>query len=165
MASQPRPHMVECYKSCYLHSVGAVGGPTTNHSPRVFPISRNHQIKVKRSGLSSSSSTVGRNLAAKMTSSDSGVNGSGCNPSPQRRLRHVDSLNILPSGAGRISHLNAVILGESIASEENDLVFPSQDFASQALVSSPQQVLLLIILVVFGFFSEFNLTFYFILFY
>ncbi|WOL01800.1 hypothetical protein Cni_G10517 [Canna indica] len=55
------------------------------------------------------------------------------------RLRHVDSMKLLPSGAGQISHLNAVILGESLASEENDLVFPSHDFSNQALVSSPEQ--------------------------
>jgi acetyl-CoA synthetase len=45
----------------------------------------------------------------------------------------------LPSGAGKISQLNAVVLGESLASEENDLVFPSKEFSGQALVSSPQQ--------------------------
>ncbi|KAG6476917.1 acetyl-coenzyme A synthetase, chloroplastic/glyoxysomal-like [Zingiber officinale] len=55
------------------------------------------------------------------------------------RLRHVDSMAQLPYGAGRISHLNAVILGESLESEENDLVFPSHEFSSQALVSSPEQ--------------------------
>ncbi|RRT41820.1 hypothetical protein BHE74_00058462 [Ensete ventricosum] len=66
--------------------------------------------------------------------------------SPQRslassdRLRHVESMTQLPSGAGQISHLNAVILGEPLASEENDLVFPSHDFSHQALVSSPEQV-------------------------
>ncbi|XP_072980478.1 acetyl-coenzyme A synthetase, chloroplastic/glyoxysomal-like isoform X2 [Typha angustifolia] len=54
-------------------------------------------------------------------------------------LRHVESMAELPSGAGRISHLNAVVLGESLASEENDLVFPSHDFSQQALVSSPVQ--------------------------
>ncbi|RRT59989.1 hypothetical protein B296_00034318 [Ensete ventricosum] len=54
-------------------------------------------------------------------------------------LRHVESMAQLPSGAGKISHLNAVILGETLASEENDLVFPSQDFSRQALVSSPEQ--------------------------
>ncbi|MQL81867.1 hypothetical protein Taro_014331 [Colocasia esculenta] len=54
-------------------------------------------------------------------------------------LRHVESMAILPSGAGRISHLNAVVLGESLASEENDLVFPSPDFSAQALISSPEQ--------------------------
>ncbi|RZS28767.1 hypothetical protein BHM03_00062407 [Ensete ventricosum] len=65
--------------------------------------------------------------------------------SPQRslassdRLRHVESMTQLPSGAGQISHLNAVILGEPLASEENDLVFPSHDFSHQALVSSPEQ--------------------------
>ncbi|OVA03080.1 AMP-dependent synthetase/ligase [Macleaya cordata] len=56
-------------------------------------------------------------------------------------LRHVESMATLPSGAGKISHLNAVILGEALASEENDLVFPSEDFSRQALVSSPAQYL------------------------
>ncbi|KAG6506537.1 hypothetical protein ZIOFF_031861 [Zingiber officinale] len=55
-------------------------------------------------------------------------------------LRHVESMCLHPSGAGRISHLNAVILGKSLESEENDLVFPSQEFSSQALVSSPEQL-------------------------
>ncbi|KAJ6820873.1 uncharacterized protein M6B38_394095 [Iris pallida] len=54
-------------------------------------------------------------------------------------LRHMDSMSQLPSGAGNISSLNAVILGESLASEEHDLVFPSPHFSSQALISSPQQ--------------------------
>ncbi|CAK7348158.1 unnamed protein product [Dovyalis caffra] len=57
------------------------------------------------------------------------------------KLRHVESLQEMPSGAGKISCLNAVILGEALASEENDLVFPSDDFARQAHVSSPQQYL------------------------
>nr|QGN03530.1 4-coumarate-CoA ligase [Olea europaea] len=56
-------------------------------------------------------------------------------------LRHVESLATLPSGAGRISKLNAVILGESLASEEDDLVFPSGDFSRQAHVPSPQKYL------------------------
>ncbi len=55
-------------------------------------------------------------------------------------LRHVESMKILPSGAGKISHLNAVILGEALASEENDLVFPSDRFSSQALVPTPEKV-------------------------
>ncbi|XP_059449350.1 acetyl-coenzyme A synthetase, chloroplastic/glyoxysomal [Corylus avellana] len=56
-------------------------------------------------------------------------------------LRHVDSMRTLPSGAGNISHLNAVVLGESLASEENDLVFPSEDFSRQAHVTSPDKYL------------------------
>ncbi|KAF9621553.1 hypothetical protein IFM89_022907 [Coptis chinensis] len=56
-------------------------------------------------------------------------------------LRHVESMSTLPSGAGKISHVNAVILGESLASEEDHLVFPSNDFSSQALVSSPEKYL------------------------
>eukprot|EP01018_Ginkgo_biloba_P003585 Gb_41407 [translate_table: standard] len=55
-------------------------------------------------------------------------------------LRHVDSMANLPSGAGQISRLNAVILGEALASEENDLVIPSEEFRKQALVSSMEQV-------------------------
>lgn len=55
-------------------------------------------------------------------------------------LRHVESMATLPSGAGNIPHLNAVILGESLASEENDLIFPSDHFSSEALVPSPQKV-------------------------
>ncbi|XP_042470398.1 acetyl-coenzyme A synthetase, chloroplastic/glyoxysomal-like [Zingiber officinale] len=55
------------------------------------------------------------------------------------RLRHVESMSLHPSGAGRIPHLNAVILGEPLESEENDLVLPSQEFSSQALVSSTEQ--------------------------
>lgn len=55
-------------------------------------------------------------------------------------LRHLESMKILPSGAGRIPRLNAVILGESLATEENDFVVPSQDFANQANVKSPEQV-------------------------
>lgn len=55
-------------------------------------------------------------------------------------LRHVESMKKLPSGAGRIAHLNAVILGESLVSEENDLICPSDEFTKQALVSSPEQV-------------------------
>lgn len=57
------------------------------------------------------------------------------------KLRHVTSMLELPSGAGKFSALHAVILGEALASEENDLIFPSDDFARQAHVSSPQQYL------------------------
>ncbi|KAK1291022.1 hypothetical protein QJS10_CPB18g00567 [Acorus calamus] len=52
-----------------------------------------------------------------------------------RRLRHVES------SAGRMQRLNAVVLGESIASEEDELVFPSEGFSEQALVSSHEQYL------------------------
>ncbi|KAH9791460.1 Acetyl-coenzyme A synthetase /glyoxysomal [Citrus sinensis] len=56
-------------------------------------------------------------------------------------LRHVESLASFPSGAGKISRLNAVILGEALSSEENDIVLPSDDFSRQALVPSPQKYL------------------------
>ncbi|KAI3701116.1 hypothetical protein L2E82_45761 [Cichorium intybus] len=52
----------------------------------------------------------------------------------------MESMKSLPSGAGKILELNDVILGESLASEENDLVFPDHDFSKQALVTSPQQL-------------------------
>lgn len=55
-------------------------------------------------------------------------------------LRHVESMASLPSGAGKISHLNAVILGEALASEENNVVLPSDDFSRQALIPSPHKV-------------------------
>lgn len=55
-------------------------------------------------------------------------------------LRHVESLKSSPSGAGNIPQLNAVILGEALASEENDRVYPSDDFTRQALVPSPKKV-------------------------
>lgn len=75
-----------------------------------------------------------------------GTRSAAAGSSPRRslvtsdHLRHVESMAQLPSGAGKISHLNAVILGDSLASEENDLVFPSPEFSAQALVSSPEQV-------------------------
>ncbi|KAF5725605.1 putative acetyl-CoA synthetase [Tripterygium wilfordii] len=63
------------------------------------------------------------------------------NLTTQNHLRQVESMSTLPSGASRTTQLNAVILGEAVASEEDDLVFPSDDFSRQALVSSPQQYL------------------------
>lgn len=56
------------------------------------------------------------------------------------KLRHVESMSELPSGAGTISGISAVVLGESLADEEHDLVFPSPEFSASALVSSPKQV-------------------------
>ena len=55
-------------------------------------------------------------------------------------LRHVESMTNLPSGADHISKLNAVILGEALASEEDDFVYPSKEFSSHAHVQSPEQV-------------------------
>jgi hypothetical protein len=59
---------------------------------------------------------------------------------PSDKLRHVESMSELPSGAGKISGINAVVLGESLAAEENDLIVPSPEFSASALVSSPKQV-------------------------
>lgn len=55
-------------------------------------------------------------------------------------LRHVESMSHTPSGAGKINKLNAVILGDSLASEEDDLILPSAKFSQSALISSQQQV-------------------------
>lgn len=55
-------------------------------------------------------------------------------------LRLMESMATFPSGAGNIPRLNAVILGEALASEEDDLVYPSQQFSTNALVPSPQKV-------------------------
>lgn len=49
------------------------------------------------------------------------------------------------------SPVNAVVLGEACASEESDLVFPSDDFSSRALVPSHQKVSLLVALFFFFF--------------
>ncbi|XP_021663485.2 acetyl-coenzyme A synthetase, chloroplastic/glyoxysomal isoform X3 [Hevea brasiliensis] len=59
----------------------------------------------------------------------------------KNHLRHVDSMSTLPSRAGKITGLNAVILGEALASEEDDLVFPNDEFVRQALVPSPKKYL------------------------
>nr|XP_016500248.1 PREDICTED: acetyl-coenzyme A synthetase, chloroplastic/glyoxysomal-like isoform X4 [Nicotiana tabacum] len=63
------------------------------------------------------------------------------NLTTSNHLRHVESMAKLPSGAGKITRLNALILGEALASEEDDLVFPSEIFSRQAHVSSPQKYL------------------------
>lgn len=55
-------------------------------------------------------------------------------------VRHVGSVKTQPSDAGYISHLNAVILGEALASEEIDLIFPSDEFSRQAHVPSLEKV-------------------------
>ncbi|KAG6478110.1 acetyl-coenzyme A synthetase, chloroplastic/glyoxysomal-like [Zingiber officinale] len=52
---------------------------------------------------------------------------------------HAEFMPRLPSGNGRISRLSAVVLGEALAAEENDLIFPSPEFSRDALVSSPEQ--------------------------
>ncbi|KAH9627155.1 hypothetical protein KSS87_018395 [Heliosperma pusillum] len=59
----------------------------------------------------------------------------------ENHLRHVESLTKLPSGAGKITQLNAVILGEALASEENDLVFPSDEFSALANIPSSTKYL------------------------
>ncbi|KAG6402845.1 hypothetical protein SASPL_135059 [Salvia splendens] len=52
------------------------------------------------------------------------------------RLRHVSSLAAPPP-----SRLNAVVLGDALVSEENDLVIPNPDFSAQAHVPSPAKYL------------------------
>ena len=132
------PQAQFCYNN--VLSVGAFSlPPTTVASPF-------HQNPVKFS-FKSNSYCCGKYWRSR---SDSNSRSSGvrrmASSSPiktsHHRLRHVDSMTILPSGAGRISHLNAAILGESLASEENDLVLPNDQFSSQALVPSPEKVIL-----------------------
>ncbi|XP_042008105.1 acetyl-coenzyme A synthetase, chloroplastic/glyoxysomal-like [Salvia splendens] len=62
------------------------------------------------------------------------TNGAGSS----RRLRHVSSVAAPPS---KISRLNAVVLGDALASEEDDLVIPNPDFSAQAHVPSPGKYL------------------------
>ncbi|CAK9166199.1 unnamed protein product [Ilex paraguariensis] len=82
-----------------------------------------------------------------LTPMDTPPERSSFTPSPRKyvttsdHLRHVESMATLPSGAGKIPRLNAVILGEALVSEEDDLVFPSDDFSRQALVPSLQKYL------------------------
>ncbi|KAK2665939.1 hypothetical protein Ddye_004513 [Dipteronia dyeriana] len=128
------PHVIACYSYSYkLHSPGIGPGATADNNPKAtqLPISiSSHQLRVKQS---ISSNSVGGRLMA---------SSNGCNNlTTKNYLRHVESLNNIPSGAGKISQLNAVILGEALASEENDLVCPSQEFSTQALVPSPQKYL------------------------
>ncbi|KAL1539933.1 Acetyl-coenzyme A synthetase, cytoplasmic, variant 2 [Salvia divinorum] len=52
------------------------------------------------------------------------------------RLRHVSSLAAPPP-----SRLNAVVLGDALASEEHDLVIPKPDFSAQAHFPSPAKYL------------------------
>ena len=46
----------------------------------------------------------------------------------------------MPSGVGKISGINAVVLGELLAAKENDLIFPTPEFSANAPVSSRKQV-------------------------
>ncbi|KAK4747707.1 hypothetical protein SAY87_014293 [Trapa incisa] len=85
---------------------------------------------------------------ASSSGSDWSLGGESSFPCPSGRklttsdhLRHVQSMANVPSAAGAIPHLNAVILGEALASEEDELVFPSVEFSRQALVPSPRKYL------------------------
>lgn len=51
-------------------------------------------------------------------------------------LWHLESMTQPLFDTGKILHLNAVFHGESLSFEENDHVFPSPEFSSQALTSS-----------------------------
>lgn len=90
---------------------------------------------------SSSSSIVGHSLSTcqKVIWNREMESSSTNNLITTNHLRHVESMATMPSGAGKIPHLNAIILGEALASEENDLIFPSDDFSRQAHVPSPQK--------------------------
>lgn len=126
------------YNAC-LNSLG-VGGVSRGSSigasfySKLVNRSSSQQLKLIRQS--------GGGGAVEMASS--GRNNSSNNNSKKMKtesfLRHVESLASFPSGAGKISQLNAVILGEALSSEENDIVLPSDDFSRQALVPSPQKV-------------------------
>lgn len=50
-------------------------------------------------------------------------------------------MSVLSSGATRKNgHVNAVILGDSLASDDDDLILPSHDFSHRALVPSRDHV-------------------------
>lgn len=90
---------------------------------------------------------LGRRFPGFLTMDDPFTNGSSSLSSSKSStlttsnyLRHVDSMATLPSGAGRIGRLNAVILGEALASEEDDLVVPSTEFSANAHIPSPDKV-------------------------
>ncbi|KAL8139984.1 hypothetical protein V2J09_006005 [Rumex salicifolius] len=89
-------------------------------------------------GAAASNLSIGRSFKLCSWSGDTGMT---ANLLTTNHLRHVESLSVMPSGAGKIPRLNAVILGEALASEENDLVFPSEEFSKQALVQSPAKYL------------------------
>lgn len=131
----PQAQAMQSYKNPnVLGGVSAYGGPLLLViSAKSLLVKRSRGVANPISLAPSSSSSF--NSTNWMASAGSTINGKTWN-----QLRHVESMSSLPSGAGKISHLNAVILGEALASEENDLVFPSEDFSNQALVPSPQKV-------------------------
>ncbi|XP_047310361.1 acetyl-coenzyme A synthetase, chloroplastic/glyoxysomal [Impatiens glandulifera] len=105
-------------------------------------IHSNTHINTRPSSLQSSSRKIKLFSRLLFEMDDSPKNGSFLmTPRTFDQLRHVDSMASMPSGAGKIRRLNVAVLGESLASEEDDLVFPSNDFSNQALVSSPQKYL------------------------
>ncbi|KAK8676006.1 hypothetical protein V6N13_034061 [Hibiscus sabdariffa] len=100
------------------------------------PIPISNCYKKRPSWISSSKSIAGGLASLSLMASSSPNKLTTTN-----HLRHVESMASFPSGAGHISHLNAIILGESLASEEDDLVYPSHDFSRHALIPSPHEYL------------------------
>ncbi|XP_022744151.1 acetyl-coenzyme A synthetase, chloroplastic/glyoxysomal isoform X3 [Durio zibethinus] len=109
---------------------------TMTISPPSIPLTHLQRYKTAsvKQGLGNHQSIGGGGLLVMASSSPK-------NLTTTNYLKHVESMKSLPSGAGKISQLNAVILGEALASEEDDLVFPSDGFSRQALVPSPQKYL------------------------
>ncbi|GAB4848594.1 Acetyl-coenzyme A synthetase, cytoplasmic [Ancistrocladus abbreviatus] len=114
------------------------------YSPCSFRLLRvGKQLLLHRQGISSPMPTVGGSLKHQLFGDLSNTEEmSGRRTlTTTNHLRHVESLPVFPSGAGNIPRLNAVILGEALASEEDELIFPSEEFSRQALVPSPAKYL------------------------
>lgn len=140
-----QPHVDGHYYYYYNNNVclsnlgvggGASRGSTVGASSHSKPLNKSSSPPLKFIRQSGGGGAV--------VMASSGCNNNNGNNSKKMKtesfLRHVESLASFPSGAGKISRLNAVILGEALSSEENDLVLPSDDFSRQALVPSPQKV-------------------------
>lgn len=134
--------LVPLYNSKSNHQWRTTPTPTPNPNPT------RDSVNIPSFHLHPSNRLLPRRIrsAGFPTMADPLTNGSPSFSSPptslttSNHLRHVESMATLPSGAGRISKLNAVILGEALASEEDDLIVPSQDFSAQAHVPSPDKV-------------------------
>lgn len=142
-----QPHVDGHYNNLSLNSLGGIGSSASFRAPFqiLFSSEKVNQssspLKIRRRSISFSLAVGGGcKRVAVMASSGYGQDGVCKDIKTKNFLRHVESLANIPCGAGKISQLNAVILGEALASEENDLVFPSEDFSRQALIPSPQKV-------------------------
>lgn len=138
------------YNSVFVHVGGGVASDPLLQAVldpilSVTPSSSYSSLNNKKKNSFSSVSLFWNCSSNRSSSNRRKRNSMSSNLRTNNYLRHVESMKLLPSGAGQISHLNAVILGESLATEEDDFVLPNEEFATQANVQSPEQV-----------FAEFN---------